>query len=568
MSQYENKKNASKSSAKKTKNTGKNNKRKPRWNAGKTKSVRLPELLVPEILELARILDSCSFEAEKIRVICQRAEAKVEALQEVKISTVKVDDPIVVKNSVTENFGTDNFASDRFNDEDLEQEADLIDPVEFVYPEEANSKRQPQLTTDQAQALDRLKQFVDYSQEQYFRLTGYAGTGKSFLLVELMKWLHSQHLNFVAASPTNKAIKNLRKLALQAQISIEACTVAQLLGQQPVINETTGKEEFVSRRYQSIDTFEVVLIDEFSMLSKDNFKEIQKAINRCKTKVIFVGDVAQLPPVGETEPIVASYEGIKSEATLRTIVRYDGEIVQVAEQIRQERIPNRQMYPFQTTQDGTVTCLSRTKWLAEAIALFASEEFQRNPDHVRFLVWRNRTATMLNGYVRSKLWGSDAPAYVIGDRLIAKTPVFRLNPDIKGKNKWQIIMNNSEECEVTDESTMKISQLHGWEYAEVPARTDDGLKITLRILSHKSVQEREYYLRQLKEKKQWRNYYDTFKLFDNVPYAYAITTHKAQGSSLDYVFPDISDMKYSPDLNKLLYTALTRAKLKAFIPYS
>ena len=49
--------------------------------------------------------------------------------------------------------------------------------------------------------------------------------------------------------------------------------------------------------------------------------------------------------------------------------------------------------------------------------------------------------------------------------------------------------------------------------------------------------------------------------------AYAITTHKAQGSSIDYIFPDIADMRYCPDLQKMLYTALSRAKSQAFIPY-
>ncbi len=49
-------------------------------------------------------------------------------------------------------------------------------------------------------------------------------------------------------------------------------------------------------------------------------------------------------------------------------------------------------------------------------------------------------------------------------------------------------------------------------------------------------------------------------------YSYAITTHKAQGSSIDYIFLDITDMSHCPDLQKILYTALTRAKVQAFIP--
>ncbi|MDJ0689664.1 MAG: ATP-binding domain-containing protein [Xenococcaceae cyanobacterium MO_188.B32] len=51
-----------------------------------------------------------------------------------------------------------------------------------------------------------------------------------------------------------------------------------------------------------------------------------------------------------------------------------------------------------------------------------------------------------------------------------------------------------------------------------------------------------------------------------MPYAYAITTHKAQGSTVDHAFVDATDMKGCPDLQKILYTALTRAKDRVFIP--
>ena len=44
------------------------------------------------------------------------------------------------------------------------------------------------LTNSQQQALNKLKQFIK-SNQQHFRLTGYAGTGKSFLIAQVMKWL-------------------------------------------------------------------------------------------------------------------------------------------------------------------------------------------------------------------------------------------------------------------------------------------------------------------------------------------------------------------------------------------
>ena len=358
----------------------------------------------------------------------------------------------------------------------------------------------------------------------------------------------------------------MNKLAAEAKISIEAHTVARLLGQQPELNEETGKEEFITKGTDSIGGYQIALIDEFSMISKSNFKDINQAVWNTPTKVIFVGDAAQLPPVGESEPIVATHEYIQHEATLSSIVRYDGDIARIAEEIRSDRVYNSSLYPFQTTSDKTITCLNRDDWLKCAIAYFKSDSYIENPDHVRFLVWRNKTAASLNDYVRSQLWGEDVPNYVPGDRLIAKIPVFRRVPGGRGKNKWQIVMNNSEECEIAGDAKLKTSKATKWEYWSAPARTDDGLRLDLRILTPESEQLRQERMQELRERKRWRQYYDTLKSFDNLPYAYAITTHKAQGSSINYIFPDIADMRPCPDLQKILYTALTRARIQAFIP--
>ena len=522
--------------------------RKSGWLSGKTKPVKLPELLIPEIIEFARVLDQVKIDLELDealdllfdelvdRRILDRAAEKMIALQEnqtsQEISNIAKDESVLAVSAT--------------------QVAELVSTSS--------------LTLDQSAALEKMKQFVQTPRQTYFRLTGYAGTGKSFLIVQLMKWLLNQKINFVGGSPTNKAVKNLKKLAAEAQVSIEAHTVARLLGQQPELNENTGKEEFITRGTDSIGGYQVALIDEFSMISKSNFKDINQAVWHTPTKVIFVGDAAQLPPVGESEPIVATSEHIENEATLSSIVRYEGEIAKVAEEVRSNRIYNKSLYPFKTTSDKTITCLARKDWLERAIAFFKSDEYIENPDHVRFLVWRNKTAASINDYVRSQLWGEDVPDYVPGDRLIAKIPVFRRVSGGRGKNKWQIVINNSEECEIAGDATLKTSKPTKWEYWSVPARTDDGLRLDLRILTPESEQLRQERMQELRERKRWRQYYDTLKSFDNLPYAYAITTHKAQGSSINYIFPDIADMRPCPDLQKILYTALTRAKIQAFIP--
>ncbi|MGK7950850.1 MAG: ATP-binding domain-containing protein [Xenococcaceae cyanobacterium] len=199
---------------------------------------------------------------------------------------------------------------------------------------------------------------------------------------------------------------------------------------------------------------------------------------------------------------------------------------------------------------------------------FCSLKYQENPDYVRFLVWRNKTAANWNNFIRRCLWSKDVPMYPVkGDRLITSKPVFRKIPGGKGKNKWRIVMNNSEECTVIDGTKMKYMQLfkQDYEYWSVSVITEDGVKQTLLCLKGDS---KKIYAEQVKyfaQKKQWNQYFDKNRNFDSATYNYAITTHKAQGRSIDHVFLDAADMRYCSDLQKILYTGLTRAMKRVFV---
>ena len=383
-----------------------------------------------------------------------------------------------------------------------------------------------------------------------------------------IKWLQSEGITFVAACPTNKAAKSLRNLAELSSLNLDVKTVAQLLGQQPELNEKTGKEEFVCNDEPDLTAYNIVIIDEFSMVNKDNFKEIVTAAgSSLLTKVVFVGDAAQLPPVKEKEPIVATSKLINQDTTLTFVVRYDGELAHVAEQVRSNPKYSRIIYPFTTTSDKSILCVPQEEWLERAHALFESSEYQANPDYVRFLAWRNLTVDALNKFVRNKLWSEDAPPYVPGARLIARKPLFRIRPGEKGKNKWRILINNSEEATVIEAGRLSelVFQKQLYQYWQVRVQPETGKPQTLSILHEDSSKLHAEQVKHFASKKQWSYYFDLSRMFDDVGYAYALTTHKAQGSTIDYVFLDVNDMIRCRDRQKLLYTALTRAKKQVLI---
>jgi ATP-dependent exoDNAse (exonuclease V) alpha subunit len=54
----------------------------------------------------------------------------------------------------------------------------------------------------------------------------------------------------------------------------------------------TGEQqfEFIQEKELKLTNYDVIILDEYSMLSKENFQDLQKAIQGSDTQIIFVGD--------------------------------------------------------------------------------------------------------------------------------------------------------------------------------------------------------------------------------------------------------------------------------------
>jgi ATP-dependent exoDNAse (exonuclease V) alpha subunit len=66
----------------------------------------------------------------------------------------------------------------------------------------------------------------------------------------------------------------------------------------------------------------------------------------------------------------------------------------------------------------------------------------------------------------------------------------------------------------------------------------------------------------------WKEYYAFKRLFADMNYSYAITAHKSQGSTYENTRVDVNDICFNQNIeerNRILYTAITRAKHKLLI---
>ncbi|XXK35304.1 AAA family ATPase [Rhodobacteraceae bacterium nBUS_22] len=174
------------------------------------------------------------------------------------------------------------------------------------------------LTDDQIALVANLRNFLNSKTDKVFLLKGYAGTGKTFITKGLTEYFRSIGRNFVLAAPTGKASK-----VIAEKTKCKASTIHKAIYSFKDIAEYRDDDLEGSETYKyyaqlavnghSADT--VFIVDEASMVSdvyqeeeffrfgsgyllQDFLEFVNLDHNDHNKKVIFIGDDAQLPPVG------------------------------------------------------------------------------------------------------------------------------------------------------------------------------------------------------------------------------------------------------------------------------
>ena len=152
-------------------------------------------------------------------------------------------------------------------------------------------------TDDQRQVLSLLKNFLFFNTNKLFVLKGYAGTGKTTMMSALIKTLPKFHLQSVLLAPTGRAAKVLSMYSNKKAFTIHKRIYFS--------HHEDSSFSFRLKENRSKDT--IFIIDEASMIGTDNnmFQRnlledlMQYVFSGDGCKAIFIGDTAQLPPVGQ-----------------------------------------------------------------------------------------------------------------------------------------------------------------------------------------------------------------------------------------------------------------------------
>lgn len=427
------------------------------------------------------------------------------------------------------------------------------------------------LTNDQDKALRKLIAWMNQPSARYFVLKGFSGTGKSFLLDRFRNYV-TKVLGkpFMSSAPTNKATKVLREVAdPNARTIYSILKMSMVEDEEDKVLERTGTDLGLA-----IDT--VLCIDEASMVNASVDEAVDEAARSYELKVLYVGDPAQLRPVGEqSSPSWQRATLPEHKSILREVKRFDNQLLQLSIVIREElketiRDDNR---PKITVSDlivadndgadanGGVYVESRKKFQQRIIALAEAGGpaiFQK----VKVAAWRNRVVTEYNAIIRKALGFTEE--FNIGECIAIASPVTQT---VHGK---KVIV-----ATIDDEFIVADVQETVWEcpgLLSVEAwvlTTDTGLRLMIpkeeETAHHDNMQKLALAAKKEKDRskrrEKWRMYWETRQTFHSIRLAAALTCHRLQGSTVETIFVDAIDVMSNPDREERLqciYVACTR----------
>ena len=458
------------------------------------------------------------------------------------------------------------------------------------------------LTQQQSNIFTKIKNFFS-NDSDIFVLKGYAGTGKTTLIGEICCFLRECQLSYSVLAPTGRASKVLREKVGDGKTIHSEIFSNEL---QCVIPED-GDDSKKSYHYlfpliTSTGDKHTIIVDESSMISdmvqSNDFlqfgsgKLLSDLLEYFKTtgcrKLIFVGDDAQLPPVGDNHSRALDTEELQNRgfrvesAELIEVVRQkaDSLVLQEAMKVRtllQKPLKERTVLELKQNRTDIIEIspLNKTK---EYVTLYPQPELGNGV----IIHYSNSACFDANRQIRELMYGTDVDLQV-GDVLLINNNNYRtFGREIYNGDMAKVTNVGNIECRsvpVTIDGKKKYVELK-YRDVELLFPKENGhqivpCKILMNLLESKerdiSIWEMralyiDFCIRHPKLREGSSEFKETLihDLYFNslkVKYGYAITCHKAQGGEWDTVFVDYSGRNgLSDDALRWCYTATTRAK--------
>jgi hypothetical protein len=413
------------------------------------------------------------------------------------------------------------------------------------------------ISPEQEVAVAALLAFLADPEETMFVFSGFAGTGKTFCMREVIAKCKSSRVKFAFTAPTNKAAKELRK------ITGEATTIYSLLGLR--IDKSGELKQVVAGKTEiDLGDYDAIFIDEAGMVNNNLFSILKQKAQIHSVKIVMMGDKAQLPPVGEAEsPIWKLPVG----ASLKTVMRHDNQVLTLVTSIRQQMgsiAPSITLASDNANGEG-VWKMAKTAFKEHLYNAAADGQFA-DGNKSKVIAWRNVRVAEYNQLIRQAIYGAEAVPgkFLLGDRIVAASPCMRGEDQLMTTDE-EALVESALDCQHPLESRYKA--------IELKCRTENNRSIRLLVLHPDSLQAFNNDSTALGHAakgngKLWRKFWEHKELFHDIKYAYALTTHRSQGSTYESVWVDFQDIllnRNRTEAFQCLYVACSRPQKRLFL---
>lgn len=452
------------------------------------------------------------------------------------------------------------------------------------------------LNTEQKETFIAIQRFLEHSAADTFVLKGYAGTGKTFLMQYLGHWLKETNQKFTMLASTGRAAAILR-----GKSGFETKTVHSELYN---FNKVEGVDEDIHAD-APIDKYgqmtlqfllrqpdrdkHVYIVDEASMLSSERTLEPSFATFGSgylltdffdavgNNKIIFVGDPAQLPPVGQLFSPALDTDWLCQQKrtaisiTLEKIERNkpDNDILILASHIRNSRLQNSGgRYPKLPAKNMNNVRLHSSN---ESLFKEYLKSFKAAGANGTLAIARsNKMVYNINRSFRKELYGVIDKPLQVDDILLVIQNNYKVplaNGDFvrvcslgetrtKANLHFQSIRVKSVISETEHELLISLDLLYG-QFGNFTSEQMKALMVDFnRRMRNKNIlaNSEDYKSAMLKD-----DYLNCLR----ATYGYAVTCHKSQGGEWNKVFLFLEKSMYAmphQELYRWWYTAVTRAR--------
>lgn len=416
-------------------------------------------------------------------------------------------------------------------------------------------------------------------------IRGYAGTGKTTMVSALVKMLPYFNFKYVLLAPTGRAAKVMAGYSQRTAFTIHKKIFHQ-------VAEPGGGLQFKSQKNYHTNT--VFIVDEASMLADhaDYGKNglltdlVDFVFAKENNRLLLIGDVAQLPPVGSTESPALEVDylraNFKMDATsieLTEVMRQQQQsgILFNATNLRNELLKDKSLPRFITSSFKDIFRMTGER-LEDGLR-YAYDKY--GTENTVIICRSNKNAVQYNQYIRRAIQFREDELEAGDILMIVRNNYFFLPEDAPAG-----FLANGDFVEV--QKIVRFEEFYGLRFATLMLRLVDYPdqepfegKVVLDTLHSPEASMKNESYRSLYDQVS-EDYADVTPKTERikaikkdpflnalqVKFAYALTCHKSQGGQWDAVFVDQGFLKeemIDQEYVRWLYTAITRATKELYL---